>query len=423
MADGSAAAPRLAAADRTTILLYCGAIIVALNVLSPSTGLPIIPLSFVLKNRLHLSANELATFGLWAAIPGYLSFAFGMVRDFWNPFGLGDRGYFVLFGVLGAALFAGFAFVDVSVAMLFTVSILSGIAFLFMWGAWNGLGSTIGQSHAMSGQISALWNFAGTLTIVVSVFLGGQLSNALEAMSIGAAVRTLFLIMAALMAAIAALGLWKPKAVFAGLARERAGPRHLAADMSRLLRHWPIYPALVIWLLWNFSPGTLTVLQYYLSNTLHASDAQWGAFNAISFGAAVPAYVLFGFLSQRFSLGVLLWGGAALGVTQMLPLLFVHSANAALFAAIPIGLTGGIATAAYMDLMIRACPKGLEGTMMMMAWSMYALAVNFGNLWGTDLYDHHGGFVACVAATTIVYAAILPVILTVPKKLIATADG
>jgi len=76
-----------------------------------------------------------------------------------------------------------------------------------------------------------------------------------------------------------------------------------------------------------------------------------------------------------------------------------------------------------MDLLIRACPKGMEGTMMMMAWSMYALAMNVGNFWGTDLYDHHGGFVACVIATTVVYALILPVILAVPKRLIATADG
>jgi hypothetical protein len=120
---------------------------------------------------------------------------------------------------------------------------------------------------------------------------------------------------------------------------------------------------------------------------------------------------------------VLLWAGAALGATQMLPLLFVHSASGALIAAIPIGLTGGIATAAYMDLLIRSCPEGLEGTMMMMAWSMYALAVNVGNFWGTELYDHHGGFVACVVATTIVYALILPVLVFVRKDLIATADG
>ena len=46
--------------------------------------------------------------------------------------------------------------------------------------------------------------------------------------------------------------------------------------MKRLVRHWPIYPAMLIWLLWNFAPGSTTPLQYHLQNTLHATDAQWG---------------------------------------------------------------------------------------------------------------------------------------------------
>jgi hypothetical protein len=44
-------------------------------------------------------------------------------------------------------------------------------------------------------------------------------------------------------------------------------------DIKRLVRHWPIYPALLIWLLWNFAPGSGTPLQYYLQDTLHAKDA------------------------------------------------------------------------------------------------------------------------------------------------------
>ena len=108
---------------------------------------------------------------------------------------------------------------------------------------------------------------------------------------------------------------------------------------------------------------------------------------------------------------------------QVTPLLVVHSPQAVLWAAVFVGLSGGIATAAYMDLLIRSCPRGLEGTMMMLAWSMYGLAVNVGNLLGTDLYEYHGGFVVCVTATTIVYALILPVILAVPERLVAAADG
>ena len=420
MAEGAAAEPHLDAAARRRILLYAGAIAVAVTSITPVTGIYVIPLSFLLKNRLHLSANALATFTLWVGIPGYLSVLFGLARDFWSPLRLGDRGFFIVFGILGAALYGAFAFVGATVASIFAVMMLSGIAFGFLWAAWNGLASTLGQQNAMSGQMSALWNFAGTSTMVASFFLSGVLSGALENLSTAGEVRVLFLIVAAQMATIAALGFWRPGiALTTGGAADR---RDIPADLRRLVRHWPIYPALIIWMLWNFSPGTQTSLQYYLSNTLHASDAQWGAYNAISFGASIPAFIAFGFLSSRFSLRALLWAGALLGATQVLPLLLIHSAQAALIAAVPIGLSGGLATAAYMDLLIRACPKGLEGTMMMMAWSLYAVAVNFGNWWGTDLYDYHGGFVACVIATTAVYLLILPLILAIPRRLIATAD-
>jgi hypothetical protein len=107
----------------------------------------------------------------------------------------------------------------------------------------------------------------------------------------------------------------------------------------------------------------------------------------------------------------------------MVPLLFIDSVTGALIAAVPIGLMGGVATGAYMDLIIRSCPRGLQGTTLMMSGSLYFIVSRFGDVLGTNLYDHYGGFTVCVVAITIVYALILPTLLLVPKQLIATPDG
>jgi hypothetical protein len=107
----------------------------------------------------------------------------------------------------------------------------------------------------------------------------------------------------------------------------------------------------------------------------------------------------------------------------MVPLLFIHSVTGALIAAVPIGLMGGVATAAYLDLIIRSCPRGLQGTTLMMSGGLYWIATRFGDVLGTKLYDYYGGFAVCVIAITVVYALILPTLLLVPKRLIATADG
>ena len=84
---------------------------------------------------------------------------------------------------------------------------------------------------------------------------------------------------------------------------------------------------------------------------------------------------------------------------------------------------GGMATAAYTDLLIRACPTGLQATTLMLAGSLSSLAIGFGNVLGTNLYDHFGGFGVCVIAITAVYALILLVLGLVPKSLIAPPDG
>jgi hypothetical protein len=61
--------------------------------------------------------------------------------------------------------------------------------------------------------------------------------------------------------------------------------------------------------------------------------------------------------------------------------------------------------------------------MMMLIISMYWVATRFGDLFGTWIYDGHGGFIGAVIATIIVYALILPVIFFLPRSLIDTTDG
>ena len=76
--EGAAVAdPTFSHSGRRRIFLYLGILIVLLAFGAPAGGLIDIPISFFLKNRLHLSAHELAEFRLVAAIPLYLSFVFG----------------------------------------------------------------------------------------------------------------------------------------------------------------------------------------------------------------------------------------------------------------------------------------------------------------------------------------------------------
>ena len=421
MSDEAAAPVLLPQSKRHKIFAYLGVLIVLLAFGSPAGGLIDIPISFFLKNKLHLQASELANFRLVAALPLYLSFIFGFVRDTWNPIGMGDRGFLLLFGAISAVLYTVFAFTPVTYVTLLIAVVLLTTTFLFASSAQNGMTAAIGQQHLMTGQVSAMWNIFLSIPMVAALLAGGWLSGTLEEREPDDAIRILFLAGAAVMASVSVYATWKPKIVFDGFLAERSG-RPLN-DLQRLLRHGPIYPALAIWLLWSFAPGSATPLQYYLQNTLKAADAQWGQWNAIFALSFIPTFLVFSFLCQRLPLKLLLIWGTVFAIPQMIPLLLIDTVTGALIAAVPIGLMGGLATAAYMDLIIRSSPTGLQGTVLMMASGLYYIAVRFGDVLGTTLYSFHGGFPTCVIAITAVYALILPTLWLIPKNLVATPDG
>ena len=107
----------------------------------------------------------------------------------------------------------------------------------------------------------------------------------------------------------------------------------------------------------------------------------------------------------------------------MVPLLLVHSATTALIAAVVMGLMGGVATAAYLDLIIRSSPAGLQGTILMTSTALSVIVSRIGDVLGTALYQEYGGFTICAVAVTVVYALILPTLVLIPKDLVVTADG
>jgi MFS family permease len=226
--------------------------------------------------------------------------------------------------------------------------------------------------------------------------------------------------------AIAAMGIWKPRAVF-GHAYDQPVARgtNLAGDLKRLAKHRAVYPAVVLMFLFNFAPGSNTPLQFYLTNELHASDAVYGYYYAIFAASFVPMYFIYGYLCKRVPLRKLLWWGTIITIPQLMPLALIHSANAALWMAFPIGMMGGIASVAFYDLVMRSCPPGLQGTLMMMVDGVYQLSYRGGDLLGSKIYSSSPshGFLYCALTTTAVYALLLPVLLFVPKELIATADG
>ncbi len=401
------------------VFLYFGPLTLLVYLVLPSSYLLDIATSYMLKNQLHASAMQVSTFRLFTAIPVYLSVVFGLTRDRWNPFGLRDRGFFLIFAPVTAAIFVWLAFTNVSYGGLFAGVFLVMLTFRFISAAYQGLMALVGQEQLVSGRLSALWNIVSTIPYVAGGLASGYLAEHLPP-------RQTFLLIAGLTMLIAAMGLWKPRAVFGKVYEQPlARGSTLIGDVRRLLRHKAIYAPVLMMFLFQFSPGSNTPLQFYLTNELHASDAIYGFYNAIFQAAFLPVYLLYGFLCKRVPLGKLLFWGTVIAVPQMIPLAFIRTPHAALVLAVPMGMMGGIVFAALYDLAMRSCPPGLQGTLMMLVDGVYLLSYRGGDVLGSWIYGSSPkhGFQYCVIAITVVYASILPVLLLIPKSLTATADG
>lgn len=174
-----------------------------------------------------------------------------------------------------------------------------------------------------------------------------------------------------------------------------------------------------------FYAGREYAMQFFLTTQLHAADAVYAEFSAVMYAAFLPTVLLYGCLCTRFPPRKLLWWSVLIRVPQFVPMAFIHTGGQALLMAVVIGLLGGMANAATIDIAIRACPPGLQGTLMMIVMSLYPLSSRVGDVFGSWLFSlsPKHGFQYCVVAITVTYALILPLIPLLPGQLMATADG
>jgi predicted MFS family arabinose efflux permease len=404
--------------NKKFLFFYLGVLVFFITLLSPTGNLMDIGMTFLLKNQLHASSTETAQFRLLCSVPLYFGFIFGLLRDFWKPFSLGDRGYFILIAPMIAILYVCLFFSRLSFPILLFQFVLIVCIFKIMVAACHALVALLAQKNKMSGQIGALLLIAKNSPEILGAWLSSYFL-------IYGLPKHIFIFGACVAVCVSMLAFWKPATIYSQLTFEPPSQRpDFFNDIKRLAKHRPIYPALLMLLLFNFGPGLNTPLQYHLTNNLHAADATYSQFLAIFFASLLPGFFLYGFVCKRFSFEKLIWVAMILAVPQMLLLGFIDSKFSALVMAIPMGLLGGLAYGALYDLAIRSCPYGLQGSFMMLVAGVKAFSDRGSDVIGSIIYDANpgNGLMICALITTVVYALIVPIIKLIPNDIIRTPE-
>ena len=161
------------------LFLYFSSLTLLMNTVTPEILLDI-PTAFMMKNHLHATASQVSLFRLLTGIPLYFGFVFGLTRDFWDPFGLRDRGYFRLFGPAAMIVFGWLAFTRLSYSGLLIGMFLAMIVFRFLMSAYQALIALIGQEELMSGRLSALWMTFKYVSYISAYFASGFITEHLS---------------------------------------------------------------------------------------------------------------------------------------------------------------------------------------------------------------------------------------------------
>ena len=86
------------------VLAYFAVLNIAIGLGSP-LGIAAIPITYFLKDNLHLTPVQLAVFLAVGTAPVCIGFVFGFIRDRWRSARWGDRHYLLVCAIAAAAVY------------------------------------------------------------------------------------------------------------------------------------------------------------------------------------------------------------------------------------------------------------------------------------------------------------------------------
>lgn len=407
--SGESDRPSLSIAE---IIVYFGVLNLVLGLASPA-GMLGIPISYLLKDHFHLGPVQAATFWAVTSSPFCVAFLFGFFRDRFRSTLGGDRGWLALGSAAAVACYLCLALIDLDLRALTVLVLMVFVCILFMSAAAGAMLTAVAQARLLSGTLSATYLSGYTVPGVLAALAGGWIVRHLSVHgTFVAAAAITGVVLIQMMVSV------NPEATI----RSDSRPESSLAAIKRVATYRPIWTASLIWFLWSFSPGYQTPMFYHLTNTVKISPQALGIFNALFLGCNLPTMLLYGALCRRLPLSRWLWWGTGLGILQPAVMLFAFGTRSAMLVGVIGGLLGGLGQVIFVDLIIRSCPRDLEGTGIMLSAAAFTFALSLGNVFGSWVYAQ-GGFSTAMFVTAVSTALIFPLIWILPAAIIASREG
>lgn len=373
-----------------------------------------LPLQHILKNELHVTRDQMATFFLVCGLFWYLKPFAGILTDAFPLFRTRRRHYLLISSALAAVSWVGMQFLPHTYDALLMGSIIVN---LFMVIASTVTGAYLvesGQRLGATGRLTALRQGVSNVCTLVSGPIAGFLAS-------GAFARTSWTNAAFVFSVfpIAYLFLRERK-----LKERDTHVFHNAKEQLRIIgRSRNLWFGLIFIALFYFSPGLGTVVYYKQTDELKFTDQFIGNLGVFSGGFGILSAILYSRLIKRISIRTMLVVGIACYGIFNLAYLFYNNATMAEIIESQNGFFTGLAEVALIDLAARSTPKGCEGLGYSLILSIRNLAIFSADKLSASLADKkwpYQNLVFLNSGTTLLVLLLIPFL---PAALLSQQDG
>jgi MFS family permease len=338
--------------------------------------------TLTLKERLGLSAAQVATFGWITLVPWVIKPVYGLLSDSVPLFGRRRQSYFLVTCAL--ATIAGLGLASLGAPTYWGLAswlTLMGLGLAFTDVLTDAMMVENGKPLGLTGAFQSVqWAAINVATILVGL-IGGYLAERRE-------LRTGFLIGAAfpfLALVMGAAFIHEPRA---RSSREELQEAWRGIRLAVTERNVWVVAGFVFF--WTFSPSIGIPLFYFQTDTLKFSQQFIGTLGSLGAAAAIAGAAFYAPLSRRVSLQRLIVASIGVGVAGTLMYLLYRDAVSAIVIDTLFGAIGMVTQLAFLDLAAKACPKHAEGTFFALLMSIYNLGVQGSQVTGGYLYDWVG---------------------------------
>jgi hypothetical protein len=379
-----------------------------------------LPLNFLLKDELALTAFQNSLFWLVVTFPWNLKVLPGLLSDSLPFLGTRRRHYLLLSSGAAAGLWLVLGITPQSFLSLLGTALVMNSMIVVASSVTGALVVEEGQKHGATGRLAAVRFALISVAGVIAGPAGGFLASYPFYLTgiVGACLLVTFCI-----------------GSFSFVREEQylAPNPHVWTttwlELKQLCRSGPLWSAAVMTFLVFIEPGFRTPLFYYQTDNLKFSPEFIGMLAALNGGFNVLGALLYVWCCKRFQLRHLLPLGILVRAAGTLSYLSYRSHETAVLIESSVGLTNAFAEVALFDLAARATPKGCEALGYALLMRISNIADGLSDVSGSWLFDKYPkdqyqvAFVQLVLLNAGTTALALLAVPLLPRRLVSWREG